>query len=35
MEQIENLMVRDDWWHDADSSDEEDLDIPDWYDNPD
>ena len=36
MEEIENLLVRDDWWNDdVEPSFDDEPDIPDWYDNPD
>lgn len=33
-EEIENLIVRDDWWNDIHTEDIYE-DTPDWYDNPD
>ena len=36
MEEVENLMVRDDWWDTTKTKDEDYYnDTPDWYDNPD
>ncbi len=36
MEEIENLLLRDDWWEDFNRETEDYYeDTPDWFDNPD